>query len=361
MAYEIINNILLFEILNRPLWRFIVFLGIILATAVFGKVLYFIMENIVNKFAAKTETKFDDLIVEAFGPPFIFFTAILGFYMGSKYLDLTESLSGVFSYITQVLVIIGVSWLLIRFLDNLVKYYLVPLSSRTKSDLDDHLIPIIRKLINVIIVIIAGLMILDKFGFNINSILAGLGLGGLAFALAAKDLLANLFGGVAIFTDQPFKIGHRIKIQGFDGTIQQIDLRTTKLKTLDGTQVTIPNSKFSEDCIENITREPARKIKFSIGLTYDTKPDKVQKGIDIIWEILRKNKFINDKDSSVYFDEFADYSLNIKVIYFIDAKGDWPTIYKTKHEINTEILKRFNKEKLNFAFPTQTVELYRKK
>jgi MscS family membrane protein len=361
MINEIINNILMYEILHRPVWRFIVFLGIILATAIFGKILHYIIKNIVHKFAAKTETKFDDMLVDAFGPPFIFFVSIIGYYNGYKYLDLSESLLRAFGNITEVLIIIGVSWVLIRFLDNLVKHYLSPLTSKTKSDLDDHLVPIIRKLIKVFIVIIAALMILDMFGYNINSILAGLGLGGLAFALAAKDLLANLFGGIAIFTDKPFKIGHRIKIGGYDGTIQKIDLRTTKLKTLDGTQVTIPNSKFADDFIENITREPARKIKFSIGLTYDTKPAKVQKGINIIWDILKKHEIVNDKDSSVYFDEFADFSLNIKVIYFIDAKGNWPTIYKTKHDINSEILTRFNKERLDFAFPTQTIELHRKK
>ena len=358
---ELLNNILASEILGREVWRFVIFLGIILATAIIGKILHFIIKNIVHKFAEKTETKFDDIIVGSFGSPFIWFISIIGFYVGYGYLNLSESALKVFSNITQVLIIIGVAWLMIRFLDDIIIHYLLPLTARTKSDLDDHLVPIIRKLVRIFIVIIAGLMILDKFGYNINSILAGLGLGGLAFALAAKDLLANLFGGVAVFTDKPFKIGDRIKIGGFDGTIKKIDLRTTKLKTLDGTQVTIPNSKFSDGFIENITREPARKIKFSIGLTYDTKPVHVEKGIKIIKDILKKHKNVDINDASVYFDEFADFSLNIKVIYFIDAKGDWKTIYTTKHKINQEILIRFNKEKLNFAFPTQTVELHRKK
>ena len=336
-------------------------MGIILATAILGKILHFIIKNVVHKFAAKTETKFDDMLVEAFGAPFIWFISIIGFYYGYTYLNLSEVALKVFSSITHVLVIIGVAWILIRFLDNVIKYYLLPLTTKTKSDLDDHLVPIIRKLVRIFIIIIAGLMILDKFGYNINSILAGLGLGGLAFALAAKDLLANLFGGVAVFTDKPFRIGDRIKIGGFDGTIRKIDLRTTKLKTLDGTQVTIPNAKFADGFIENITREPARKIKFTLGLTYDTKPAQVEKGIQIIKDVLKKNKNVNVKDASVYFDEFADFSLNIKVIYFIDAKGNWETIYTTKHKINHEILTRFNKARLNFAFPTQTIELHKKK
>ena len=224
------------EILGRPVWRFVIFLGVILATAVLGKILHFIIKNIVHKFAAKTETKFDDMIVEAFGAPFIFFVSIIGFYMGYRYLELTESALKVFSNITEVLIIVGVAWLLMRFLDQLIENYLMPLSAKTKSDLDDHLIPIIRKLVNIFIVIIAGLMILDKFGYNINSILAGLGLGGLAFALAAKDLLANLFGGVAVIPHKYiFSISSASEVRNTDPMLLQ-------LRTLSST---ITNGVFS--------------------------------------------------------------------------------------------------------------------
>ncbi len=361
MAIEIINTILVYDLFGRPLWRYLFFVGIIVLTFILGKILNFIIKNIVKRLASKTETKFDDIIIETISPPLILFVSIFGFYTGYNFLQLSEGALKVFSRITDILVIIGITWLIIRLLDSLIENYIAPFTAKTQSDLDDHLVPIFRKLIKILVIIVALLMVLSEFGYNVTSILAGLGIGGLAFALAAQNMIANLFGGMTIFTDQPFKVGDRVRINNYDGFIRKIDLRTTALETIDGTQVIIPNSKFTDGFIENVTREPARKVKFDIGLTYSTKPADVDKAIKIISEIIAKQKYIVKDKTSVHFDEFAASSLIIKVIYFIDANGDWVKIYTTKDKINNEILSRFNKEGLEFAFPTQTIELHQKK
>ena len=358
---ELINTLLYYSLFGNEVWRYLIFIGVIISTFIIGKILNFIIKNLFKKFASKTETKFDDIIVETISPPLILFVSIFGFHLGYTFLQLSEGALKIFSRITDLLVIVGITWLIMRFLDALVENYIAPFTSRTESDLDDHLVPIIRKLLKGLIFVIAVLMILSEFGYNVTSILAGLGIGGLAFALAAQNMLANLFGGLTIFTDQPFKIGDRVRINNYDGFIRKIELRTSALETVDGTQVIIPNSKFTDGFIENVTREPARKVKFDIGLTYSTKPVDVEKAIKIISEIIAKQKHIVKDKTSVHFDEFAASSLIIKVIYFIDANGDWTKIYTTKHNINNEILSRFNKEGLEFAFPTQTIELHQKK
>ncbi|MBI4454223.1 mechanosensitive ion channel [Candidatus Woesearchaeota archaeon] len=361
MVMELISEILDYSILGNSIWQYLLFVGTIVFTYIIGKILNYIIKTIILSFTRKTKTKLDDLIIDAVSPPIIFFISLLGFYIGYSLLNLSEKVIKFFSGLTDILVIIGMSWLVIRFLDSIIENYFVPYTAKTKSDLDDQLVPILRTLSKIIVIIIAGLMILNKLGYNINSILAGLGLGGLAFALAAKDILANLFGGVAVFTSQPFKIGDRIKVDGHDGHVQTIEIRTTTIKTLDGTHVIIPNSKFSEQIIENITREPARKIAFTIGLTYNTPPQKIQRAIEIIKEIIAKHNHTVKKEIIVFFDDFGNFSLNIKVIYFIDYKGNAEIVFKTKNEINNEILTRLNKEKFNFAFPTQTIELLKKR
>lgn len=361
MFIEWIFNVLNYQIYGDFLWQYILFVIIVIATFFIGKIINYIIKTVVHVIASRTKTKLDDMIVEATSPPIILFVSILGFYIGYNTLTLSETALKYFGGATKLFTLIGVAWLIMRFIDSLVKYYLLPFTAKTESDLDDHLLPIVRKILNIIIVVIFGLMILDEFGFNITSLLAGVGIGGLAFALAAKDIIANLFGGFTVFTDKPFKVGDRIKIDKYDGNVETIDIRSTKIRTTEGRLVTVPNAKFAEGFIENVTVEPNRKIIMALGLTYNTTPEKLDKAIKIVDEIIRGHKNIQKNDITVFFENFGDFSLQIKVIYYILHNNSWETIYKTQHDINTEILKRFNKEKLSFAFPTQTIELMKAK
>ena len=136
--------------------------------------------------------------------------------------------------------------------------------------MDDQLLPVVRKGLRATIWILGILVALNNAGYNVGALLAGLGIGGLALAMAAKDTVANIFGGVTIFTDKPFKINERIKLGGFDGTITEIGIRSTRLKTLEGRVVTIPNAKFTGGMVENVSMEPSRKVVLNLGLVYDT-------------------------------------------------------------------------------------------
>ncbi len=169
--------------------------------------------------------------------------------------------------------------------------------------------------------------------------------------MAAKDTVANIFGGITIFADKPFKVNDRIIIDGFDGTIKEIGLRSSRLETLDGRIVTIPNSKFAETPVENVSLEPGRKIRLNLGLTYDTKPKQIERAIKILETVAKNN--INIKNEVVIsFNQFNDSALNILFIYYIKKNAN---ILETQSEMNLEILKQFNKAKLEFAFPTRTI------
>lgn len=335
--------------------QYLIALGIIGAGYIVGKIAYYLIKNIILKFAEKTETKFDDILVNAIHGPLVFLLFVISLNISYRTLTLSDPILTFFERVTAVLVIINIVWFLIKFIDEMIVHYLEPLAAKTASDLDDHLIPILRRVVKIILVIIAGIMILDDFGYNVNSILAGLGIGGLAFAFAAKDLLANMFGGVTIIADKPFKIGQRIRIDTYDGVVEEVGLRSTKIRTLDKTEVIIPNLKFTDQIIENITREPARKIKMTLGVVYNTPTKKLEQAIEIVKDVIEKHK-LTTKNYQVFFDEFGAYSLNIKVMYYINSK-DGDIIFKTQNEINFEIKRRFEQYRIEFAFPTQTIEI----
>ncbi|WP_428027136.1 mechanosensitive ion channel family protein [Arcobacter sp.] len=232
----------------------------------------------------------------------------------------------------------------------MIEKYVVPRVKDSETDLDDILLPIMRKLLNITIWTITIIVGIDNAGYNVTTMITGLGIGGLVFALAAKDAVANLFGGFIIFSDKPFNMNDRIMLNGHEGYVREIGLRSTKLETLDGRIVTIPNSNVTDNPVLNISKEKGRKIKFHLGLTYDTSVANMELAKEILVNIITKNE--HTRDAVIAFESFGDFSLNILCIYWIKSGSP---IMDTQDSINMQILKQFNEHKLNFAFPTQTL------
>jgi len=328
-------------------------LSIIFGAFIVGKVIYWIFGNVVKKITSKTKTKLDDILIDMIEEPIMMAIVLLGMWKGIAYLTLGDITLDWINKAFYGLIVINITWFIARLLDAIFEEYVIPLTEKTESDFDDQIVPIIRKSIKTIIWIIGVIVALDNAGYKIGPILAGLGIGGLALAMAAKDTVANIFGGFTIFTDKPFQLKDRIKIDGFDGTVEEIGLRSTRLRLLSGTQVTIPNSEFASGPVENVTREPARKVILNLGLTYDTTPENIEKSIEILKDIAKKHESVKS-NYLVSFNAFGDFSLGILFIYYIKKSGN---ILDTQTQINLEILKQFNKNKIDMAFPTQTLEI----
>jgi len=192
---------------------------------------------------------------------------------------------------------------------------------------------------------------LNNVGFDVGAVIAGLGIGGLALALAAQDTVKNIFGGIMVYVDKPFKVGDRIQIHGYDGFVEEVGIRSTRLRTLEGRLVTLPNAHFSDEAVENVTLEPSRKVVVNLGLTYETSPEKMERAIEILKEISTENSDL-EENHLVSFNNWGDFSMGIMYIYFIKPTSD---ILQTQTDINMAILKRFNAEGLDFAYPTQTI------
>jgi len=347
------TEVLYSEYFGNPVHKYLIALGVLIGFVLLGRILDFFVKKYVKNFVGKSKSKADDIILGSIEKPFILFFFVIGLYTSIHFLILPDAIFNIFQRLIKSLLVFTFSWFIINLIDLMIQHYLEPFTKKTESDLDDHLVPLLRKLIKGALIIIALIMILSDLGFDVASILAGLGIGGLAFALAAKDLLANLFGGVAIIMDKSFSIGQRIKVQGVDGTVQQIGLRTTVVESLDGTKLTIPNAKIADNVIENVSKEQARKIALTIGVACNTPNKKLQKAIDELKKTIDSHENVKDK-TVVRFDNFGPYTLDITIVYWIT---NLQMIGETKHEINMAIKQTLEGLKIDMPFPTQTVEL----
>ena len=343
--------------------------GIILGAVIVGKILFIISRKVLKKMAAKTESNLDDIIIDKVEEPLVF-ALVLGASMYAFNLlnytpselsvsDLESGLTVPYSHTKQFinhlfgfLLVINITWLIARLTEALIEEYIVPYTEKTESDLDDQLLPIFRKGLKVIIWTLGIIVGLNNAGYDVGAVIAGLGIGGLAFALAAQDTVKNFFGGIMLFADKPFKVGDRIQIGDIDGIIKEIGLRSTRVVTLAGRVVTVPNSMFSDNAIENVDLEPSRKIMLNLGLTYDMTAEQMQQAMDILRQIAKDNSDLIEDDISVGFNNFGDFSLGILFIYYIKKEAD---ILNTQTKMNLAILRQFNQAKLDMAFPTQTI------
>jgi MscS family membrane protein len=326
-------------------------LGIVIVAMVVGKTLYWFCKTVLRKLTRKTETKLDDIILDMIEEPVVLAATVFGIWYGLRTLTLPEEAQTWLGNSLQFLLVLSVTWLVARLLDSLFSHYLAPLAERSETDLDDQLLPIIRKGSKLAVWSIGVIVALNNAGYDVGAMLAGLGIGGLALAMAAKDTVSNVFGGFTVFSDRPFMINDRVRIGGYDGTITEIGIRSTRLRTLAGTMVTIPNSTFADTAVENVSAEPSRKVTLNLGLTYDTTPEKMEQALAFLREIAAANQNLEEK-VVISFNAFGDFALNILFIYYIKKDAD---IMQTQTDINLAVLHKFNEEGLEMAFPTQTL------
>lgn len=317
---------------------------------ILAKILFTIFGKIFKSAATKTASRLDDILIDMLEEPIVFAVVIIGMWWGYDFLSFSDGVEKWIHRIFKILIAINITWLVARIVDAILKEYLIPYAEKSDSNVD-HVMPIIRKGIKSIIWILGIVLALNNAGYDVGALLAGIGIGGIALAMAAKDFVANIFGGITVFTDKPFSPGDRIKIDGFDGFVTEIGIRSTRMKTLEGRIVTVPNHKFTDSFVENVTAEPSRKMKLTVGLTYDTPHDRIREAQEIMTQLVTDHPNLED-EHFVWFEGFGDFSLNVSLIYFIKAGED---LFQVPNELNLSILEKFNATGLEFAFPTQTV------
>ncbi len=326
--------------------------GMVLLSALAGRAIYWLLSGVGRRITARTAARFDDIVLDMIEEPIVLAFVLGGTSYSLSTLALPEAVTVWSAKVAYIVLVLLVAWLLTRLFDALVVEYVVPFVEASESDFDDQLLPILRRGVRMAIWALAIIVGADNAGYDIGAVIAGLGIGGLAFALAAQDSVANLFGGVTIFVDQPFRIHDRIVVDGYDGYVREIGLRSTRLETLNNRLVVMPNSKVANALVTNISSEPWKRETLILGLTYDTPAARLGEAMDILRDLCREMEGIDEE--RVIMDSFGAFSLNIECVYQIATSHD---PWLKRGEFNHEVLRRFNEAGLDFAFPTQTIHL----
>lgn len=329
--------------------KWLVAIAYTLAGYIGGKLISVIISGVLRRLAAKTKTHLDDILLSVTEKPLVFVAFVAGFWFGVDSLDLQGDITHWVDKVFYVLVTFAVAWILVRLLDAIIKEYLEPFVAASESSLDDQLLPIVRKAVKVLIWILAALVGLNNAGYDVGALLAGLGIGGVAVALAAKDTLSNLFGSIAVFVDRSFAVNDRIRVAGYDGTVTEIGLRTSRLRTLDNRVVTIPNSTFGTSPIENVSSEPSTKVSAVIELSLDNESDAVEKALAVLAAAAAKFESL-DAGTVAAFSGFGDGSFRLTFIVFLKKGADY---FGTLTALNLEVLRRFREAGIELARPVR--------
>ena len=342
-------------IYKNTIHDWIISLVIIAGGILLNKGIVLLNKYVIQKVTAKTKNRLDDILFKMLESPVLLGITLLTIWIAAKRLDLGAGVEGVIAKSFRVLTVVNITWFVARLVKALIEEYLAPKAEQTDfKRLDIHLMSIIRRTVLGVIWSLGLVTALTNAGLNVGALITGLGIGGLAFALAAQDTIKNIFGGFTIFTDRPFRIGDQIKVDGFNGFVEEIGIRSTRLRTLEKRIVTIPNYKIVEASVENISNEPMHLVSMKLRLNYKTEPAKMNEAILILKDIAQKLDGIDTTTISVAFTEFTEFAMIISFGYFIKKEAD---IMATTNIVNSEILVAFNKANLQFAFPTQTVYL----
>jgi len=323
----------------------------VVGALVVGKLIAVISSTFLRRVAAKTRNRLDDIVLAIVEKPLVFIIFMIGLGLGIGRLGLEDGAALWTSRVVGILTTLAVAWAIDKAFEAIIREYLAPAVAKSESKLDDQMLPLARNGAKILIWVLAFLIALKNSGYDVGALLAGLGIGGAAIALAAKDTLSNLFGSLAVFVDKPFALGDRVKVAGFDGNITEIGVRISRLTTLDNRVVTIPNSVFSSTAIENVSSEPSTKVVQSIELS----PSIGAEGAARALELLRESAVAQDglaEGTVAALSGFGQYSLKVTFVVFVKKGADY---FGTLSALNLEVLRRFAGAGIELARPVALV------
>lgn len=239
---------------------------------------------------------------------------------------------------------------------DILGIYLDQVAKKTESTLDDQLVPLVRKSLKAFVVVIGGLFILQNLEFDVTALIAGLSIGGLAFALAAQDTIKNFFGSLMIFVDKPFQIGDWVTSGEIDGTVEEVGFRSTRIRTFRNSVTYVPNGKLADAVIDNHGLRQYRRFYTQIRIAYDTPPDLIELFVQGLRQVIENHPHTRKDYYNIYLNDFAPYSLNV-MLYIFFAVPTWPEELRGRHEVIIEVIKLAERLGVRFALPTQTLHM----
>jgi len=353
MTFTSYQELLNINIFDNSLDNILIFISIIGLSALIKKTCSYFIRKQVLSFVKSTKHNIDDKIYLSLKKPISYLIYLSTFVFAFTFINLPLNINNFVHIIFKTFFI----FIIFYSMHNLIHYFsdsFIKITSTLNKNMGKTINNILTSALKIIIFLIGTISILKEWGIDISGFIASLGLGGLAFALAAKDTASNIFGGILIFSDKPFFIGDWIKTPDVEGIIEEIGLRSTKIRTFAQAYVSIPNANLMNSAIINWTRMGKRRIKMNIGLTYDTNKSQMQTIIKEFKKLLQDDEDINNDTIFIHFSEFNDSSLDI-FCYFFTNTTKWGKYMAVKERINFELMTIVEKHNASFAFPSTSL------
>ena len=341
---------------HNPILDWIYFIVAFISSFFISRLIAKTVITILEKTAKKTKNKVDDIVIEIIDAPLQLALKALGVYASFYIIILPNALEHIIHNFLNSLIIFSLFWGLHSGVE-IINYSLTHITDKIGKKFSNEVINFLAKGFKVFVVLLGAMTILQQWGLNVSGFVASLGLGGLAFALAAKDTAANFFGSLVIFIDKPFNIGDWIKTPEVEGTIVDIGIRSTKVRTFAQALVTVPNANLANSAIINWSRMGKRRIKTNLGLTYSTTPEQMTEILQDLKAYLMANPDIDDETIFINFSGFGASTLDI-FCYFFTKTTSWGEYMSIKEKVFLEFMHIITqKHKAEFAFPTQSLYL----
>lgn len=341
------------KVLTLEGWQWLGLLLIIGIGVLADRLLVLLLRLLVRRWKQRTRyaeyRRVDDNVLRPLG---LMAMAVI-WWIGLNMLGLPESALLVLLVAVKFLASISGVWAAYRLVD-LISASLLRRAEESEGKLDDALVPLIPKTLKIFVTVAGFVFIADNLNLDVTSLLAGLGLGGLAFALAAKDLVQNLFGSITVLMDRTFSVGDWIIVGDVEGSVERIGFRSTRIRTFYNSLVTVPNSRFITASVDNMGARRYRRLSCKLSLTYDTPPDRIDAFCEGVRELVRQHPYMRKDYYQVYLNEFAASSLEV-LLYVFWATPDWNTELRERHRLLLDILRLAKRLQVEFAFPTQTI------
>jgi len=341
------------------LTRLVLVVAIVAATWLVRQIVTAIIPALIRKLTSRTQITWDDQIVKVIRPPLRFLITVYGLWLSALALELPPEVQDTIDQIMRTLVVIGIYWAIYRAVEPAFKI-LFHVSRRTMREsavpdlLDRKLSVALTQVAKGLVVLFAFATVLETWNYNVAGLIAGLGIAGAAVALSVKDTLANLFAYFVILADEPLNLGEYVVFDGVAGTVENIGFRSTRIRALDQSLVTVPNNTVMNANITNWSRLTKRRLNMTLGIEYKNSPDKVLSVVQGIRKMLENHELVQSDSVVVQFVEFNSSSLDIMIICFMDVP-DWGDFQAAKQDINLRIMDILAERGVEVAFPTRTL------
>ena len=337
---------------GNTLSDWLIALLLVLGSVLAGRAVYWLFGSWIKFIARRSRSRVDDVMVDIVEEPLVFLVILVGVRLSLLRLTLPETAADWLGKGFSMAAALGAAWLIVRLYQAFHTGYLVPMARKSATSFDDQLLPTLRSGLTIIVWLLGILVGLNNSGVDVGALLAGLGIGGLAFALAAQDTVANIFGGVTIFLQRPFKIGDLIEFNGKQMVVKEIGLRATKLEDFDTNYlITIPNSQFTNGVIANVSAEPGHWVARTLKFAPDSSASQVEQSLRVIKSALGRNPGIDKV--LVRFNGFDNYAYEVLVVYHITSFGER---WRVMSEAHLSLVRAFEQTNLRLAVPVMMVE-----